>query len=252
MRRLAQNALRFLLAGVLLFVTLAMARAIVQLFTGSSLPRDVLPALLGAAGTVGLFCLDFRFGWVYTFRHELSHWLAAKAFRRRTSSFRIGPNGGSVRVERPNIFIVLCPYVVPFLSLAWVGLFGVCLAILGTVPDGVEFAFEIGLGATYAFHVLWTVWTLRIGQTDMRIFGRTLSISVVLLGNTAILLLALMVASRRWSFAMSMLGSNLGDQWSGLAHGVVATVRFVHRLFSGAPENGIDPASWVATLLTNP
>jgi hypothetical protein len=121
---------------------------------------------------------------------------------------------------------------------------------MGTVPDWLEFGFEIGLGATYGFHVVLTVWALGAGQSDMHVFGRALSMAVVLFGNTLILFLATMVASRQWSAGMAMFGGNVRDQWLGVAHGAAATLRVVQRLFGGVRGDRIDPADWVATFPT--
>ncbi|MBT7301449.1 MAG: hypothetical protein HN849_18140 [Victivallales bacterium] len=221
MKRLAQNVFKGLLAAVVLFVTVAMARAVVGV--GSGVAQSALPSLLGLLGAVGVFCLGFRGRRFYIFGHELTHWLAAKAFRRQTSSFRVGLRGGSVAVERPNLFIVLCPYFVPLYSLVWVGLYGVYLALFAGPPSGgASFAFQVGLGASYGFHLAFTIWTLWAGQKDLLIFGTWFSLSVILFGNTLVLLLTTLVATREWGAGMGLFGGHLQSQWATLARGVSA------------------------------
>jgi hypothetical protein len=225
MKRFLANGLRYALAGVTLFLSLAMARATAVVFSRSGMGRDALPAALGFLGMVGVICLGFKFHGIYVFGHELTHWLAAKLFRRRTSGFRVGVKGGSVRVERPNLFIVLSPYFVPLYSLVVVGVFGVYLAFANRAPDWLAFGFQVILGATYGFHVALTMSALWVGQADMRIFGRAFSLSVVVLGNTLVLFLVSMVASRQWGTGVDLLWGNLRDQWSVLMHGIDYVVR---------------------------
>jgi len=223
MKRFAQNVFKGLLLVVVLFVTVAMARAVVGVGSGSGVAQSALPSFLGLLGVIGVFCLGFRSRRLYIFGHELTHWLAAKAFRRQTSSIRVGLQGGSVSVERPNLFIVLCPYFVPFYSLVWIGLYGAYLALVAGPPRDASFAFQVGLGASYGFHVAFTAWALRSGQKDLLIFGTWFSLSVILFGNTLLLFLATLVATREWGVGMELFGGHLRSQWALLARGVAGS-----------------------------
>lgn len=222
MRHFLRHALRFGLACLLLFVALALARATLALGGAAEVRHDGLPALLGFLGVVGIFCLGFRGRRAYIFGHELTHWLVAKAFRRRTGAFRIGKNGGSVYVENPNAVITLAPYFVPLFSLIWIGLYGIYLAIAGYPSNGASFLFAVGLGATYGFHVALTVWALALGQQDLLHCGRPLSVSIIALGNVAILFLAAVVVSGRWGAGMVLFGHCLRDQWQVVERGHLA------------------------------
>lgn len=231
MRDALRHVLRYGLACLLLFVAVALARATLALGGARGVRQDGVPAVLGFLGVVGIFCLGFRGRRAYILAHELTHWLVAKAYRRRTSEFRIGKNGGSVRVDRPNAVITLAPYFVPLFSLIWIGLYGVYLALAGYPSAGVVFAFAVGLGATYGFHVALTGWALAQGQQDLLHCGRVLSVAIIVLGNVVMLFLAAVVVSGRWEGGMVLFGHCLRDQWRLVARGHVAFWHGLRHLF---------------------
>lgn len=177
-------------------------------------PRTVLwPAVAGFA-VAELFLLSgLRFVRLYVLGHELTHWLAAKLFRRRTGRFRADARSGSIEVEDPNALIVLAPYFVPVYTLAWVGVYGILRMWVDPVPDWGVALFCGGLGATYAFHLTLTGLALQRGQEDLRLCGPVFSVGVVLFGNLALVFLALVVAGRLWDLAFGILAQRAADLW---------------------------------------
>jgi hypothetical protein len=169
------------------------------------------PALAGFV-VAELFLLSgIRLIRLYVVGHELTHWFAAKLFRRRTGQFRADARSGSVEVEDPNVFIVLAPYVIPAYTLGLVGAYGVVRMWVDPVPDWGVALFCGGLGATYAFHLTLTFLALQRGQEDLRLCGPVFSVGLILLGNLVLVFLAMVVADRLWSIAFAVLAQRAVD-----------------------------------------
>lgn len=192
-------------------------------------PRTVLWPVAAGFVVAELFLLSgLRLVRLYVVGHELTHWLAAKVFRRRTGRFRAEARSGSIEVEDPNALIVLAPYFVPVYTLAWVGVYGIVRMWVDPVPEWGVAVFSGGLGATYAFHVTLTGLALQRGQEDLRLCGPVFSVGVVLLGNLVLVFLALVVAGRLWGLAFNVLAQRAADLWwlgSDLAREAVGLAR---------------------------
>ena len=169
------------------------------------------PALAGFAVAVLFLLSGIRLLRLYVVGHEVTHWLAAKLFRRRTGSFRADGCSGSVEVEDPNALIVLAPYFIPAYTLAWVGVYGIVRMWVEPLPEWGMALFCAGIGATYAFHLSLTLLALRRGQEDLRLCGPVFSIGVILLGNLALVFLAMVVADRLWTLAFHLLAQRAVD-----------------------------------------
>ncbi len=199
-------------AAVLLLPTLALARSLPQL---PGILRNTHTALvlgIGFGGGVVFFSIVHRLAPAYVFSHELTHWLAAKVFRRRTGRFRVHGARGSVDVERPNIWITLSPYFVPLYSLLWLGACGV----FGLVLDGsnvwlVRLAYA-GVGITYAFHLVLTFHCLGREQADLKRHGKLLSLSIILLFNVLVLYVFAVAFSGAWGRGVRLPLSYLVEQ----------------------------------------
>lgn len=169
------------------------------------------PALAGFT-VAELFLLSgIRLVRLYVVGHELTHWVAAKLFRRRTGTFRADALSGSIEVEDPNVFIILAPYVIPVYTLALVGAYGVVRMWVDPVPDWGVALFCGGLGATYAFHLTLTFLALQQGQEDLRLCGPVFSMGLILLGNVVLVFLAMVVAVRLWNLAFGVLAQRALD-----------------------------------------
>lgn len=169
------------------------------------------PALAGFSVAVLFLLSGLRFIRLYVVGHELTHWVTAKLFRRRTGRFRAGARSGSVEVEDPNVFIILAPYIVPVYSLALVGSYGLVRMAVDPVPDWGVALFCGGLGATYAFHIVLTFLALQKGQEDLRLCGPVFSVGIILVGNLALIFLAMVVADRLWTLAFAVLVQRVLD-----------------------------------------
>lgn len=223
MKRLCRSLWRIASGLVLLFLTAVLVQALLRTPLTLDRHRIVLPAAAGFGGGILVFTLGSRFLLLYVFGHELTHWLMAKLFRRRTGRFRVGAGHGSVAVERPNIWIALAPYFIPVYALGCIGLYGVVKHIMQPAPpDAVVKMFMAAIGAAYAFHVRLTAFAASRAQSDFAPYGRFLSLSLVLCCNAALLFVALVAAGRAWH------------------HGLLAFTRS----FNGSVDTAMEAARW--------
>ncbi len=220
--------LRLPLGLILLFMTAALLRA------GFLLPlefhRDsaAFPFLIGLAGGLVIFALLGKFRLVYVFGHELTHWLVAKLFRRRTGRFRVGREGGSVEIENPNLWITLSPYFIPLYTLIWSGLFFLLRQLQPTLIQ--EYAhYGIGImGGAYAYHLWMTAFALTREQNDLRAYGWFFSLSLILCANLFLLFLGGLAVTGEWQFGFASLWRILQEQavwlWAW-------TTRTIHQIY---------------------
>ncbi len=203
---------------VLLFLTGALLWAVVDLPVALDRNAALFPLVLGFTGGVLFFSFFSRPLAVYVFGHELTHWLAAKLFLRRTAAFHAGAAGGSVAVERPNIWIALAPYFFPVYTVLWIGLYGAyCFwqRAAGPAEWAVRTAYA-GVGATYAFHVVLTAYALLRGQRDLRLYGRILSLTFIFFCNVLLVFLGLVLVSRQYGVAAALVWERLGREWAAV------------------------------------
>ena len=198
MRHFLLHLCRFAAACGLIFLTLVFITVLIQLPVNFDGHQVVIPLVSGFAGGLIFFVFVSRVPVLYVFGHEMTHWLVAKCFLRKTGSIKIGVGRGHVQVERPNLWIVLAPYFVPLYALVWVGAYGVGQMIFGTPRPGVAIGFNIGLGITYAYHLKMTAYALSRAQSDLNMHGVFFSLSLIICFNIALLLFCLIVASAQW------------------------------------------------------
>lgn len=141
---------------------------------------------LAGAGAYLLFHLFFpRPIGLYVFGHELSHAAAAFLSGYRVKSLFVSGKGGEVQLSDSNVFVALAPYVVPFYTVLWAGLyfFADRYAAFSAPP----FWAGAGVGATLCFHLLLTLHALGQNQPDLRHAGVFFSMTVIVLCNTLVL-----------------------------------------------------------------
>ncbi|MFA5206139.1 MAG: hypothetical protein WC708_17215 [Lentisphaeria bacterium] len=158
----------------------------------------VWPGLLGFAAGVLFFTLASKMLVLYVFGHELTHWFVAKLFLRETGDVRVATTGGSVAVQKPNIWISLAPYFIPFYALLWLGCYGIFRFGYGPPTPMVLRLVSTGIGLTYAFHVVLTVHSLLREQSDLRQHGYLLSLSLILFFNLLLVGAGLLTVSHQW------------------------------------------------------
>jgi hypothetical protein len=208
----ALRMLKFALAVVLVPVCIGMTLGAREFFAGGwgrlggANAKHLLNWFLYGAGAFAILALlMWRPVVVYVFGHELMHALATWMCLGKVSKFGVSANGGQVASTKSNTLIRLAPYCVPLYAL----LVGTAFLLvshwwrpLGAYVHWVVFA----LGFFYAFHVGFTLWSLRRDQPDLKPDGWIFSLVVIYLANLAI-------------FALIMgfvLGGNAHAAWPAL------------------------------------
>ncbi|MBG7607618.1 MAG: hypothetical protein IZT59_06285 [Verrucomicrobia bacterium] len=172
------------------------------------------------------------FLYLYVFGHEVTHAAFVKCFGGRVLDIEWGSEGGYVTTDKTNWVISLSPYFVPFWSLiavivhVFAGLFFEILPVGNLVFYGV-------IGATWGFHLAWTLWMIPRDQPDLQDNGTFLSLVLIYFGNLIVLiaLLCLSSPSPVESF------KEFGYSWFGIAMtwGDV-TLRWVQNFLESIPS----------------
>lgn len=156
----------------------------------------------------------------YLFAHELVHALATWLCLGRVSNLRVSATGGQVTTSKSNTFIRLAPYFIPLYTLLAAGIFLALDAWWRPLGD-YRWILAGVLGFTLAYHVAYTVWSLRRDQPDLRPDGWLFSIVVIYLGNLAVIaaVLGLTLAGSARGCGEHVAGvATLGWEQSGLVY----------------------------------
>ncbi len=152
------------------------------------------------------------FLYLYVFGHELTHAAFVKCFGGRVLEIEWGSGGGYVTTDKTNWVISLSPYFVPFWSLIAVVIYVFAGFFFEILPVG-NLVFYSAIGATWGFHLAWTLWMIPRDQPDLRDNGTFLSLVLIYLGNLVVLVTLLCLSSQ------SPLESfrDFGFSWFGIA-----------------------------------
>jgi hypothetical protein len=144
----------------------------------------------------------------YVFGHELTHAIWVWMWGGRVSRFEVSRDGGYILTDTHNFWIALAPYFYPIYSFAVILGFG--LASLFCDFTRVENTFLLFtpvqwlfllLGATWAFHLSFTLWMIPKGQTDLIDHGVFFSLVIIYMMNVLLLTVFLVAAARELTFA---------------------------------------------------
>jgi hypothetical protein len=125
---------------------------------------------------------------VYVFGHELVHAMATWMCLGKVSNLAASTTGGQVTTSKSNTFIRLAPYCVPLYALLAVGTY-LALNTWWRPLGGYIQWLALALGVFYAFHVGFTLWSLRRDQPDLKPDGWLFSLVLIYIGNLAIFVL---------------------------------------------------------------
>ncbi len=130
---------------------------------------------------------------IYVFGHELTHAIWVWCMGGKVSQFEVTERGGHILTDRINTWIALAPYFFPIYSLLVIALYGG----LGLAFDMTPFrpVLFMLIGATWAFHLSFTLWMIPKGQSDLQYGGTFFSLTIIYVLNLAILAIFLVVAS---------------------------------------------------------
>ncbi|MDR0486015.1 MAG: hypothetical protein LBH29_04740 [Elusimicrobiota bacterium] len=149
-----------------------------------------------------LFYKPFR---LYIFGHELTHAIAGILSGASIKNFRVGKRSGSVVLDKDNIWITLSPYFIPLYSFAVLCLYFAAGYFLDISLIYSYFLFFLGF--TVAFHFALTVFVIKIGQPDLKVYGLFFSLIIILAVNAAVFSILLVLAFPR-EINASLLFSN--------------------------------------------
>ena len=130
---------------------------------------------------------------VYVFGHELTHAIWTWLSIGRVSAFKVSKEGGHIVTDSPNIWVTLSPYFYPVYCVALLLVFCVSSFFYDfrvETPEGhwlspLRVVFML-FGAAWAFHLSFTVWMIRRGQSDLRMHGNFFSVVLIYIMNLVV------------------------------------------------------------------
>ncbi len=144
----------------------------------------------------------------YVFGHELTHAIWVWLWGGRVSRMEVTRDGGYILTDTHNFWIALAPYFYPIYSIFVILGFGIASlfcdftkveeTLLFMTP--LQWLFLL-LGATWAFHMSFTIWMIPKGQSDLTSHGTFFSLVIIYLMNLLLLTGFLLVIDRELSFA---------------------------------------------------
>jgi len=134
------------------------------------------------------------FLYLYVLGHELTHTVFVYLCRGRVTEFHVGLDGGYITTNKTNLIIALSPYFVPFWSVVVVALYQLLFYTCGLPAHSDRFLF-LFTGASWTFHLAWTLWMIPRDQPDLRENGRFFSLMIISLANLLVLAGLLCLAS---------------------------------------------------------
>jgi len=126
------------------------------------------------------------FLYLYVLGHEFTHAIFVLLHLGKVTHFHVSTSGGYITTNKTNLLIALSPYFVPVYSILVV-LAHLGLRHFGFISDVWDPLFYALIGATWMFHMIWTLWMLPKDQPDLKENGRFLSLIVITLGNILVL-----------------------------------------------------------------
>ncbi len=160
---------------------------------------------------------------IYVFGHEATHAIWALAMGGRVSEFKVTSEGGYIVTDTNNFWIALAPYFFPIYSLAVIAIYS-GLSLFFDVEPYVRW-FYGSIGATWAFHVCFTLWMIPKGQTDLTYHGTFFSLVIISIMNLVVLTLFLIAASP--SITWLSFGTELLQNTMDFCEWVVSVLRQV-------------------------
>ncbi|MCX6998269.1 MAG: hypothetical protein NTV49_14590, partial [Kiritimatiellaeota bacterium] len=155
----------------------------------------------------------------YVLAHELTHALWGLAMGARVRRLQTSSRGGSVTLSKNNFLITLAPYFFPLYTFL-VFLLYYALSFFFTLRAYEPFWLGL-MGLTWAFHLTFTITTLRLRQPDIQAQGRVFSWTLIYFVNLFVLgLWIVFVAQPTLGHYARLFGRDLIACWSGVGAGV--------------------------------
>jgi hypothetical protein len=125
----------------------------------------------------------------YVFGHELTHALVGLLSGAQIKKFKVSANKGSVTLTKDNVFITLAPYFFPIYPIIIILIY----FALGWFMDITRIYswFLFFAGISLAFYYALTFYAIKVGQEDMKIYGKFFSLVFVCFINIIMVVLVL-------------------------------------------------------------
>lgn len=185
------NKLRFITAVLLLPALLAFIYDFFQLFFSfaGQTNMNIVPFWIGIAVYFLFQVIFFKPMSTYVFGHELTHALAGLLSGAQIKKFKVSANKGSVTLTKDNIFITLSPYFFPIYPIIIILIY-FCLGWFIDIT-AVYSWFLFFAGVSLAFYYALTFYAIKVGQEDMKIYGKFFSLVFVCFINIIMVVLVL-------------------------------------------------------------
>jgi hypothetical protein len=121
----------------------------------------------------------------YVLAHELTHALWGHFFGATLLGMRVSKTGGNVKLSETNLFVALAPYFFPLYSVLVICLYSL-LSIFYDLQK-YHFLFLAAVGFTLGFHVFFTISVLATRQSDIEIYGRIFSYTLIYFMNALVI-----------------------------------------------------------------
>ncbi len=154
----------------------------------------------------------------YIFAHELTHALWGLVMGASVSRFRVHRDHGSVALSKTNFLITLAPYFFPLYTVLVIGIY--YLLWLFFAVEKYELLWLALVGASWGFHLTFTVSALLQHQSDIRLQGHLFSYSVIYLANVlGICAWIILVSGAGTGDAMRLANTHSRETWRILCKG---------------------------------
>ncbi|MBO7299190.1 MAG: hypothetical protein J6V41_05205 [Kiritimatiellae bacterium] len=122
-------------------------------------------------GTILIAFFENRFSRHYLYCHELTHAIFAILTGSKISNLKIHKTSASIKVSKPNLIVVLAPYIISLHILFFLFLYGCFSVAFPNCSNIYHNFFTILIGFSASFHFLFTVKSLLQKQTDFERSG---------------------------------------------------------------------------------
>lgn len=137
--------------------------------------------LIGFVSYIPIHFIFRRLIILHVFSHEISHALWSVLFGGKVSEIYVSRNqGGYATYTKGNFIVTLAPYFFPLYSIFF-------LIIWFLAADGYKPWLTAAIGFSMCFHVMLTIYSIRLGQPDLKSSGVLFSISFIYVMNCVIM-----------------------------------------------------------------
>ena len=186
------NKVRFFISVLFVPVLLVLIYDFCKTFFSFAGKTDtyIVPFWLGIFVYILFQIIFFKPLQTYVFGHEFTHAITGIISGAKIKKFKVSRNGGSVSLTKDNVFITLSPYFVPLYTVAIIVIY---YCLLGWFFDisKLRSYFLFFSGISLAFHYALTFYAIKIGQEDMKIYGKFFSFVFVIFVNIIVLIIIL-------------------------------------------------------------